>query len=356
MASYYTYNSSNFKDRNTFTSTVKQPNYGVKRYFSSLDTDVYFGSQIIDEIVAIDFVVNEPKLPIYGYNSFFPNRMIQGRRTVQGTFAINFTQTHYLLNVLNSIEDSILANDYDALVYRCEGNSSLFEKQFDITISYGYANTNNPTYNASMQTLLGVQIVDYRQALDTDGNPILDMYSFIAKDIRIGDGVNNTDVSSESTNTDVEEDIDTSTSNEIVVASVLEINDFNARCENCLFGVLLEPLYEYNTQGYYVTLNIDLYNTTSTEIKNLKMALSDNNGINTVIIPQGSISGTKGTYKFELKESYRDIGVKLMNSYLDAVLQESYYACDCNISFDLVANGQTHKIQLDTILNLVNDI
>ena len=98
MPHYYTYDS-NLRDRNKYTSTV-QTTFGTRRYFSSLDTEVYFGQTQIDEIVAIDFVIAEPKLPIYGYNSFYANRIISGRRTVQGTFAINFTNTKYLLKIL----------------------------------------------------------------------------------------------------------------------------------------------------------------------------------------------------------------------------------------------------------------
>lgn len=190
---YYTY-SGNLNDRNPYTSSVNVNNFGRKRYFSSLDSEVYFGERQIDDIVAIDFTVAEPKLPIYGYNSFYPNRIVSGRRTVQGTFAINFTNTLSLVDLLYNISDSVLANDYEAFTYRCPeedstglgiGNSPIFEKMFDITISYGYGYNNpDPTLNACYQTIVGVQIVDYRQALDTEGNPILDMYSFIAKDIR----------------------------------------------------------------------------------------------------------------------------------------------------------------------------
>lgn len=202
MPHYYTYDS-NLSDRNKFTSTVERKliddSLVTKRYFSQLDTDVYFGAIHIDEMVAIDFTIAEPKLPIYGYNSFYPNRIVSGRRTLQGTFAINFTSTTYLLDILKNIDDSVMANDYEALVFRCPeedstglgiGNSAIFSKMFDITISYGYGKEENKrTYNGCYQTIVGVQIVDYRQALDTEGNPILDMYSFIAKDIRYHDAI-----------------------------------------------------------------------------------------------------------------------------------------------------------------------
>jgi hypothetical protein len=189
---YYTY-SGNLRDRNKFTSTVNTT-YGHRRYFSSLDTEFYFGQEQIDEMFQLEFLISEPKLPIYGYNSFYANRIVAGRRTIQGTFAINFTHANYMIGVLSRIDDSILSNKYESIVRRCEGedstglglgNSSIFDKMFDITISYGYAKTDGlQTYNCSYQTLVGVQIVEYRQALDADGNPILDMYTFIAKDIR----------------------------------------------------------------------------------------------------------------------------------------------------------------------------
>lgn len=210
MSSYYTYEG-NLRDRNKFTSTVNTT-FGTRRYFSSLDSEIYFGAEQVDEIVAFDFTISEPKLPIYGFNSFYANRIVSGRRQIQGTFAINFTGPFYILNILNRIDDSVMkaaythvgtdtAVDYESLVYRCEGedstglgigNSAVFKKIFDITLSYGYGKSDNRTYNGCYQTLVGVQIVDYRQALDTEGNPILDMYSFIAKDLRFSESLSDT--------------------------------------------------------------------------------------------------------------------------------------------------------------------
>ena len=207
MSSYYTYEG-NLRDRNKFTSTVNT-SFGQKRYFSSLDSEIYFGAKQVDEIVAFDFTISEPKLPIYGFNSFYANRIVSGRRQIQGTFAVNFTGVFYILNILNEIDDSVMkaaythvgtdtAVDYESLVYRCEGddstglgigNSAVFKKIFDVTLSYGYGKSDNRTFNGCYQTLVGVQIVDYRQALDTEGNPILDMYSFIAKDLRYSDAL-----------------------------------------------------------------------------------------------------------------------------------------------------------------------
>ena len=51
MTSYFTYDS-NLRDRNKYTSTV-QTTFGTKRYFSSLDTEVY---------IARIYLTNESKL------------------------------------------------------------------------------------------------------------------------------------------------------------------------------------------------------------------------------------------------------------------------------------------------------
>ena len=275
MPSYYTYESSNLRERNKFTSTVNHPAYGVKRYFSSIDTAVYFGADAVEEIVAIDFTIQEPKLPIYGFNSFYPNRMITGRRTVTGTFAINFTSTNYLLNILNNIDDSILASDYDSIINRCNGNNPLFEKEFDITIGYGYSKIDTPSYGASMQSLLGVRIVEYRQALDTEGNPILDMYSFIAKDIEIGDrNVNQLSIDTTTARTvepvDKNKDVVEDTDKEInyYLANHYideERNEMNSVCMNNpdMWGIEIIPTLYQEGSMYYAKVDIEHINKQS---------------------------------------------------------------------------------------------
>jgi hypothetical protein len=89
---YYTYEG-NLRERNKFTSVVNTQSNGAsyeRRYFSGVETEVYFGSTHVDEMVAIDFAISEAKLPIYGFNSFYANRIVSGRREIQGHFAINF--------------------------------------------------------------------------------------------------------------------------------------------------------------------------------------------------------------------------------------------------------------------------
>ena len=180
---YYVYGG-NLLDREKYTSVVNTT-YGERRYFSSIDTDVYFGDILVDEMVAFDFIVEEKKMPIFGYNNFTPKRLLTGQKTIQGSFAINFTQTFNLKLLIDGLPDSIYANTYEDAIFYCgDDNQALFGKGFDITLSYGEAKAEG-SYNACTQTLVGCYITSYRQAFDTSGEPILDMYTFIAKDLLI---------------------------------------------------------------------------------------------------------------------------------------------------------------------------
>ena len=383
MSSYYTYEG-NLRDRNKFTSTVNTT-FGTKRYFSQLDTEVYFGAEQIDEIVAIDFTISEPKLPIYGFNSFYANRIVSGRRTIQGTFAINFTSTTYLLNIFNKIDDSILKAkynptgselllDYESLLYRCEGedttglgigNNAIFSKIFDITLSYGYGKTEGKqTYNCCWQTLVGVQIVDYRQALDTEGNPILDMYSFIAKDIRyIDDGGESS--SPETTTPEPESgttDPETPQVEEEKIPIANESVDNQDRKDVYSItqnsnkpGYLVNPKFCYTPPGSvaasaypYIRLSIKGINDTNTEFTNVRMILSDHlNGINTTL--EFKNVKNNGSSIYELKDSTRDLGVDLRKFFTN---DPEGYSPECHVSFSTKLNDKETKLDYTTRMTL----
>ena len=370
MPHYYTYDS-NLRDRNKFTSTV-ETTFGTKRYFSQLDTEVYFGAVQIDEMVAIDFTIAEPKLPIYGYNSFYPNRIVSGRRTVQGTFAINFTHTTYLLNILNSIDDSVMANDYEALIYRCPeedstglgiGNSAIFNKMFDITLSYGYGKTEGmQTYNSCFQTLVGVQIVDYRQALDTEGNPILDMYSFIAKDIRYHDKAAEDEVPkpddeikkcpacgkpiSECVCND--NSISPSKPQYIVANKYIDgdMNELTSKTTNTeVAGFIVHPLIYKSNNEYYMSLCIETVNNDTETFKDVKVSIAAKSiGVNFSFEYKNLKNGVTKAQVFA--GSMRESVAKLMKEYET----EKGYGAIYNLSFTATINDKEITIPFCTYL------
>lgn len=372
---YYTYET-NLSDRNKFTSSV-ETSFGNRRYFSSLDTEVYFGDKQVDEMVAIDFTIAEPKLPIYGYNSFYPNRIVSGRRTLQGTFAINFTNTMYLLNILNSIDDSIIANDYESFVYRCPeedstglgiGNSPIFTKRFDITLSYGYGKSENPSYKGCYQTLVGVQIVDYRQALDTEGNPILDMYSFIAKDIRYPYTLNTGEntVSATSSGNDQQVKIDprnvegTTTekpSPEFIVVDGNDNEDYQTALEQShsnseIDCFILTPNIQQGADGeYYFNLHTEVINNNTKNFRDVNISISDSE--HEIDLTLGLEDIKLGYTTYQLEGPDRDAAVKIFNQRK----KDAEYQIRCDIEFSaLMGNGVYQVLDLSANLKIgVND-
>ena len=350
MPSYYTYDSANMKNRNTFTSTVQQGNT-IKRYFSSLDSDVYFGSILIDELTAINFSVTENKMPIFGFNSFIANRMIAGQRVIQGAFAINFTKTNYLLNILNNIDDSILHSGYDSIITRCEGNNPLFEKEFDITIVYGYLDS----YEASMQTLLGCRITNYQQALDTDGNPILDMYTFIAKDLKI-DGIE--------MNVDTESN-DITSNDEYETYSIISANDSDKRTElynQCnedenFIGIIVDPIFHGNAKdnSYYTTLTLEIINCKESNLSKIriynidsKVKLDNGMGLN---INYELTKSSNGIYKYTFESGSRDHAIALYRKFE----QEPSYNHICIVECTIFVNGKNEVFTQEVSMGFLND-
>lgn len=176
------------RNKNLFTSVVDN-NEGIKRYFSSIDAEIYFGDIFIDDINSIQYEVTEKVLPIYGYNSHKYDLLLNGTRIIQGEFAINFTKSGWLLDVISGLGTT--ANSSNGSITQCErredycgvvGNG-LFKNVFDIIISFGDHNSTISSYGSSAHMLKGVRIIGFRQGLDASGEPISEIYSFIAQDI-----------------------------------------------------------------------------------------------------------------------------------------------------------------------------
>ena len=294
-APYYVYGG-NLLNREKFTSVVNTA-YGERRYFSSIDTDVYFGDLLIDEMVAFDFIIDEKKIPIYGYNTFVPKRIITGQKTIQGSFAINFTRSYDMKYILENVAESLYANDYEEAQFYCsEDNAAIFGKGFDITISYG-EDKDRQSYNSCTQTLVGCYITSYRQAFDTSGEPILDMYTFVAKDLIVQLSEQKEEAE------DKQEDIHTETENDKEPSSVSksepykvannaiqkESDDLYNYCNEHpdTLGIFIHPQYVYN-EG---VSTIELYVCSCKHYNSIKVTNA------TVTITDIALSGS---YSFKL--------------------------------------------------------
>jgi hypothetical protein len=181
---------------NTGTFNTDQP----KRYFSSLDAEIYFSDYYVDEIIHIQYTVAQNNLPLFGYNSYVYDEVAIGNRIVQGQFTINFTAPGYLFGLLDTIKaDAIAAETNQQEVTAPEEgteeevateepveqvkpeNGPLWNTSFDIDVMFGEENSMGSSKHVVLE---GVMIMSSSLQVDTTGNPIAETYSFIARDIR----------------------------------------------------------------------------------------------------------------------------------------------------------------------------
>ena len=172
----------------------------MKRYYSSLDAELYFGNEFVDEIVFITFNVVQQQTPLFGYNSYVYDEIAQGSRIIQGQFAINFTSPNYLGRLLESAKGDSITNmgDYTTtktlaeltveerkttgtVINSFDDHKPLWPQTFDIDIIFG----NKTALGTPVHLVLeGVQIGNAQYGLSTSGDPVVETYSFIARDLK----------------------------------------------------------------------------------------------------------------------------------------------------------------------------
>ena len=182
-ANYYKYNA-NMNDRTYFTSVIVDTAGNAKRYFSNVESEIYFGDKEMDDLYQFEFSIDEKVLPIYGYNCYYATELVSGQRIVQGQFVVNFTDNQLIKSTLSSIDDSIYKeNNGGDYVAGGDLHHAIYDKEFDIMIGYGYYDMKDKqTYNATCQTILGAKISGMHKIMDTTGQPLMEVYTFIAKD------------------------------------------------------------------------------------------------------------------------------------------------------------------------------
>ena len=194
-------------------------------YFSGCSIDINFAGKKIDEIVQLEFMVQEQVMPIYGYNSFKFDEMVRGSRLIQGSFGINYKDKNYLKDKVKKgwsqaqreystntdTEDSVDMDDEeqrDIMIskykekYWNAGSEdsnkqpSLYnQSSFDISINYGkqrdgkniefLKNGLEDIENDSTRVIIeDVYLTGNSQTIELSGQPIKEVYTFIARDIK----------------------------------------------------------------------------------------------------------------------------------------------------------------------------
>lgn len=178
----YSSNKQRLGNKTLFTNLVKNQNNVNVRYFSGIDAEIYFEDVFIDETVQISFNVQQQAMPLYGYNSYIFDDIALGSRLVSGQFTINFTKSNYMYQVLDTLS-AMKNNNQTAVVKNISSRAPLWNKTFDIYMSYGDAKQNPRIDNSTILVLKRVSLTSCSQELDYSGQPIYETYSFVARDM-----------------------------------------------------------------------------------------------------------------------------------------------------------------------------
>lgn len=177
---------SSVKNMQTFDSEK------MKRYYSSINTEIYFGNYFVDEIVNIAYSVSQNNMPLYGFNSYVFDEVSLGSRMIQGQFTINFTRPRYLFDLLSaadtnaqtkyvesdksSSEDNIVTEYKDVV----QSKRPFWYQSFTIEVLFGQDDNLTEANHVAIED---VYIQNSNLVLDATGQPIAEQYTFIAKDV-----------------------------------------------------------------------------------------------------------------------------------------------------------------------------
>ena len=173
----------------------------LKRYYSNIDAEVYFNGEWVEDIGNINWSIQQQTLPLYGYNSYIFDDVAQGNRIISGMFTIAFTGPN---KVEEAIKKSGTASSPDATGTTYEDEEeylnnntasiqttrtfikmpvhyNVWAEKFDIDIVCGEQEQigGNPVHIILKDCYL---TTSPRQMRTKDGNPVEDVYNFIARD------------------------------------------------------------------------------------------------------------------------------------------------------------------------------
>ena len=197
-----------YKRTKTANGIKEQPNAIMKRYYSSIDAELYFGNEYVEDVCDIQWSLNQQNLPIFGFNSYTADEIHVGSRLISGTFSIRFTSPNYLFKLLEiaakqnafynqssyiiPTHDRVLGEVTGALDDSVRGvvagtnTKELWPETFDIDIVYGKPARGLDEVHVVLE---GVRIINLVSgASSSNPTPLTETYQFVAKDMKTLDG------------------------------------------------------------------------------------------------------------------------------------------------------------------------
>lgn len=138
----------------------------VRLYIDAIELDAAY----------FDFTYQHTKLPIYGYKSEFFDFVADGIVLIQGTIALNVTQGNELRNTLIKA-GKVTSQNFAYHNYQIDNLIAYIIKEGDVE---------TPITLATYYEFNGILISEKQQVLGPEGQPIMELYTFIANNIRDG--------------------------------------------------------------------------------------------------------------------------------------------------------------------------
>lgn len=162
--------------RNAFTVH----NHHNRRYYSSIDATILLNGQPVDELVFLQWQVNEQTMPLFGYNSYLWDDVAKGNRYVTGSFGINFTVPDYLNQLIAGQTENSIHFENNGTQIVNDAHAPIYSKGFTICVGYGQQDS---LLGVAPCTFLNNVIVQATgQMLSTEGQNLVETYNFIARD------------------------------------------------------------------------------------------------------------------------------------------------------------------------------
>ena len=178
----------------------------IKRYYSVIDAEVYFGNEYVEDIHDINWAIQQNVQPLFGYNSYTYDEIARGNRLIAGNFTIAFTSPNYLFSILaeaakanGALVENMASYSVPKLSDRIEPvnrakaygaketghHAPMWPQTFDLDIIMGEkSGAGDPVHII----ILGAAIQNCQTVLSASaaGTPpaVMEQYSFIARDVR----------------------------------------------------------------------------------------------------------------------------------------------------------------------------
>ena len=175
----------------------------LKRYYSSIDAEVYLGNEYVEDVCDITWNVVQKNLPLYGFNSYTYDEIAIGSRLIQGQFSIRFTNPNYLFKVLERAKELAVTKmsaytipPHTRVIGQAQGtpdktlsgettgtnSAPLWKNSFDIDVVFGKPTRGSEELHVVLQDVHILTCVN--GATVNSPVPITETYQFVAKDIK----------------------------------------------------------------------------------------------------------------------------------------------------------------------------